>query len=218
MQPSPVPTAFSDRAEPVSWLRGQTNPRQCKGGTCDGFGLGPLRTVMPRAPPVLRGFGLPVLVVGPGKMFGVADKPASIVQRRSRIDVAVGEHPGYRRAAGTITVRAVGRSRSAGSIEPVHGGQGGPPRASGPLRIGAGAGSSSWTVGAGNEKPRRAFAMQGLRFTQPTRWWPGTESNRRHGDFQSPALPTELPGHFTAGRVSCGMIRAIGKAGKPDGG
>jgi hypothetical protein len=24
--------------------------------------------------------------------------------------------------------------------------------------------------------------------------WPGTESNRRHGDFQSPALPTELPG------------------------
>lgn len=26
-------------------------------------------------------------------------------------------------------------------------------------------------------------------------WWPGTESNRRHGDFQSPALPTELPGH-----------------------
>ncbi len=25
-------------------------------------------------------------------------------------------------------------------------------------------------------------------------WWPGTESNCRHGDFQSPALPTELPG------------------------
>ena len=24
--------------------------------------------------------------------------------------------------------------------------------------------------------------------------WPGTESNCRHGDFQSPALPTELPG------------------------
>ena len=23
--------------------------------------------------------------------------------------------------------------------------------------------------------------------------WLGTESNRRHGDFQSPALPTELP-------------------------
>ena len=25
--------------------------------------------------------------------------------------------------------------------------------------------------------------------------WSGTESNRRHGDFQSPALPTELPDH-----------------------
>ena len=23
-------------------------------------------------------------------------------------------------------------------------------------------------------------------------WWSETESNRRHGDFQSPALPTEL--------------------------
>ena len=27
-----------------------------------------------------------------------------------------------------------------------------------------------------------------------TRWWPGTESNCRHKDFQSSALPTELPG------------------------
>src|SRR5690606_27506981 len=27
------------------------------------------------------------------------------------------------------------------------------------------------------------------------KWWPGRESNPRHGDFQSPALPTELPGH-----------------------
>ena len=26
------------------------------------------------------------------------------------------------------------------------------------------------------------------------RWCPETESNRRHGDFQSPALPTELSG------------------------
>ncbi len=24
-------------------------------------------------------------------------------------------------------------------------------------------------------------------------WWLGTESNRRHADFQSAALPTELP-------------------------
>ena len=30
-------------------------------------------------------------------------------------------------------------------------------------------------------------------------WCPGTESNCPHGDFQSPALPTELPGHQTGG-------------------
>ncbi len=29
------------------------------------------------------------------------------------------------------------------------------------------------------------------------KWCLGTESNRRHGDFQSPALPTELPRHVT---------------------
>ena len=28
----------------------------------------------------------------------------------------------------------------------------------------------------------------------PKKWWPGTESNRRHKPFQGSALPTELPG------------------------
>ena len=41
-------------------------------------------------------------------------------------------------------------------------------------------------------------------------WCPGTESNRRHRDFQSRALPTELPGQesvgsapIEAGRTNC---------------
>ena len=28
------------------------------------------------------------------------------------------------------------------------------------------------------------------------KWWPETGSNRRHADFQSAALPTELSGRF----------------------
>jgi hypothetical protein len=28
------------------------------------------------------------------------------------------------------------------------------------------------------------------------RWCPGAESNHRHEDFQSTALPTELPGRY----------------------
>ncbi len=31
---------------------------------------------------------------------------------------------------------------------------------------------------------------------QKERWWRGAESNRRHKDFQSFALPTELPSHL----------------------
>lgn len=39
-----------------------------------------------------------------------------------------------------------------------------------------------------NRKPARPCASR-------VPWlWPRAESNRRHGDFQSPALPTELPG------------------------
>jgi hypothetical protein len=44
-------------------------------------------------------------------------------------------------------------------------------------------------------------------------WWPETDLNRRHGNFQSPALPTELPG-----RVQCLAIVPAGlSAGQDDG-
>ena len=35
-----------------------------------------------------------------------------------------------------------------------------------------------------------------LNYTPISLWWRGTESNRRHKDFQSFALPTELPSHI----------------------
>src|SRR5262245_1609437 len=49
-------------------------------------------------------------------------------------------------------------------------------------------------------------------------WWPRAESNRRHRDFQSRALPTELPGHGrprVAGREGRGEA-ARGEAALPD--
>ena len=35
------------------------------------------------------------------------------------------------------------------------------------------------------------------------KWWQGSESNRRHRDFQSPALPSELPRHNTVSLEWC---------------
>src|ERR1700738_1156507 len=37
--------------------------------------------------------------------------------------------------------------------------------------------------------------MESERATANVKWCPGAESNHRHCDFQSHALPTELPGH-----------------------
>ena len=46
--------------------------------------------------------------------------------------------------------------------------------------------------------PRKQRSQpHGLASLQGKPWWPGAESNHRHKDFQSSALPTELPGLST---------------------
>ena len=54
---------------------------------------------------------------------------------------------------------------------------------SGTLRVDGGAGNRMLRLGR-KKKGGEGDFVEGCR---------GTESNRRHGDFQSPALPTELP-------------------------
>jgi hypothetical protein len=44
--------------------------------------------------------------------------------------------------------------------------------------------------------PLRAEGSLILKLIQSVKWCPGAESNHRHCDFQSHALPTELPGQF----------------------
>lgn len=48
-----------------------------------------------------------------------------------------------------------------------------------------------------------------LPLAKATIWWPEVESNYRHGDFQSPALPTELSGH---GHLLLAGSRGTGEA------
>ena len=44
---------------------------------------------------------------------------------------------------------------------------------------------------------------------QKKRWWLGTESNRRHMDFQSIALPTELPSHLNILTQFCTIVSPV---------
>src|SRR5713101_7355153 len=51
--------------------------------------------------------------------------------------------------------------------------------------------------------------------TDNSEWCPGTELNRRHTDFQSVALPTELPGHrWMTGQGVWSVVRSA-LLGKP---
>src|SRR5690348_17227403 len=47
---------------------------------------------------------------------------------------------------------------------------------------------------AGDKPPDRAVALS-VKILVQHYWWAGSESNTRHEDFQSSALPTELPAH-----------------------
>ena len=63
-------------------------------------------------------------------------------------------------------------------------------------------------------KPRHKVSRRFLR----NKWCPETELNRRHADFQSAALPTELSGHVgpKAGPFGCGGLKR-GRGGCPEG-
>src|SRR5476651_1287299 len=53
-------------------------------------------------------------------------------------------------------------------------------------------------------------------FTDTTRrnWWPRAESNHRHTDFQSAALPTELLGRTDAAESSAALRKGADYKGK----
>jgi hypothetical protein len=64
------------------------------------------------------------------------------------------------------------------------------------LRAGARASRHQGRSGGFRARRLGSARKKGPAGAGPGRWWPRTESNRRHGDFQSPALPTELLGHW----------------------
>ena len=48
---------------------------------------------------------------------------------------------------------------------------------------------------------QKALASHSLTRASAFRWWCGAGSNRRHKDFQSFALPTELPHHLGTANI-----------------
>jgi hypothetical protein len=66
------------------------------------------------------------------------------------------------------------------------------------------------TVRAPREWRRsREFSVRRQNDGGREKWCPGTESNRRHRDFQSRALPTELPGLSRQGRPPVQAPRSL---------
>ena len=72
----------------------------------------------------------------------------------------------------------------------------------------------SISSGAGNEARTRYLHLGKVALYQMSyarRWCPEPESNQRHGDFQSPALPTELSGQiFSAPHGAGGELQPQG--------
>ena len=63
----------------------------------------------------------------------------------------------------------------------------------------------SFSLGTGKEKAAQLTEWK---------WWPGPESNQRHADFQSAALPTELPGRAWVRREGAFAGRLLDRPGR----